>query len=77
MITKGSDVLDAVVEGVTIVELDPEGGGRWLWRRTERRRHRATRFVLHARSQEASGWSRGAGRCQDGCVRGEGGFGAY
>ena len=27
MITKGSDVLDAVVEGVTIVELDPEGGG--------------------------------------------------
>ena len=27
MITKGEDVLDAVVEGVTIVELDPEAGG--------------------------------------------------
>ena len=27
MVARGEDVLDAVVEGVTIVELDPEGGG--------------------------------------------------
>ena len=27
MMTRGDDVLDAVVEGVTIVELDPEAGG--------------------------------------------------
>lgn len=27
MVTRGEDVLDAVVEGVTIVELDPDGGG--------------------------------------------------
>jgi len=47
MITEGRDVLDSVIAGVNIVELDPlddsvgYGGCRM-------RRHRATGFVVHA-----------------------------
>jgi N4-(beta-N-acetylglucosaminyl)-L-asparaginase len=31
LITEGKDVLDALIEGVNIPELDPEETGHWLW----------------------------------------------
>ena len=55
MITGGSDVLDALIAGVNIVELDPAGRQRRLRRPAERRRRRAARLVLHARPEERAG----------------------
>ncbi len=48
MITKGADVLDALIAGVNICELDPARQQRRLRRPAECRRHRAARLVLHA-----------------------------
>jgi N4-(beta-N-acetylglucosaminyl)-L-asparaginase len=52
MITGGSDVLDALIAGVNIVELDPEDSSVGYGGLPERRRRRATRLVLHARPEE-------------------------
>ena len=53
MMTQGTDVLDALIAGVNIVELDPDGHERRLRRAAERRRRRAARLLLHARPEEA------------------------
>ena len=52
-IVKGEDVLDALIAGVNIVELDPDGHQRRLRRPAQRRRRRAARLLLHARPHEA------------------------
>ena len=53
LITKGADVLDALIAGVNICELDPADTQRRLRRPAQRRRRRAARLVLHARADEA------------------------
>jgi N4-(beta-N-acetylglucosaminyl)-L-asparaginase len=49
----GDDVLDALIAGVNIPELDPDGHERRVRRPAERRRRRAAGRVLHARPEEA------------------------
>ena len=50
LMTKGADVLDALIAGVNNCELDPLDTQRRLRRPAERRRRRPARFVLHART---------------------------
>ena len=56
LITEGTDVLDALIAGVNIPELDPTRDGYRLRRAAERRRRRRARRLVHARADEA-------GRC--------------
>ena len=73
LITKGGDVLDALIAGVNICELDPADTQRRLRRAAQCRRHRAARFVLHARADQARRRRRGARRRAHAVARGEGG----
>ena len=60
--TSGTDVLDALVAGVNIVELDPEETSVGYGGLAQCRRRRATRRLLYARRQEACRRRRGARR---------------
>ena len=62
LMTSGTDVLDALVAGVNIVELDPEETSVGYGGLAECRWRRATRRLLHARRQEARRRRRGARR---------------
>ncbi len=53
LITEGSDVLDALIAGVNIPELDPLETGIGYGALPQRRRHHRTRCLVHARSAEA------------------------
>ena len=65
MITKGDDVLDAVIAGVNINELDPLDDSVGYGGLAEYGRSGATRLVGNARPEETSRRSRLSGRHSD------------
>ena len=65
MMTSGTDVLDALVAGVNIVELDPLDTSVGYGGLPNAEGDRAARLVLHARAEEARGRRRRNRRGED------------